>query len=278
MSRIQEILAKAEREGTAGRLSARPVAAPQGPSAVVEPGIDVPSMLRRTSFPPAADAPSAPARAQLRTAAATLHPSLVAAIAPHAAAAEQYRSVRARLTMREETGPLRTIAVTSPGARDGKSVTAANLALTMAQEHQRHVVLVDGNLRSPSVHALFAVDREPGFSEVLTGAAALEDALVHIPELRLTLLPGGAVPEYPTELLGSSAMRRTLDALAERFDRIVIDLPGVTPLADVGTVAPMTDGIVMVVRAGLTQRPALEQALAAFEPDTILGVLLNERA
>jgi Mrp family chromosome partitioning ATPase len=69
-----------------------------------------------------------------------------------------------------------------------------------------------------------------------------------------------------------------LDALRERFDRIVIDLPGVAPLADVGTVAPLTDGIVMVVRAGSTQRPALEQALATFEPDKVVGVVLNERA
>jgi capsular exopolysaccharide synthesis family protein len=277
MSRIQDILAKAERDGTAGRLAPRPVA-PAAPAVAVPAQVEGTALPRRTAFPSAVEVPAPIARAAPRKAAATLHPSLVAAIAPHAEAAEQYRAIRTRLTMHEDAGPLRTVAVTSPGAQDGKSVTAANLALTMAQEHQRSVVLVDGNLRNPAIHALFAVERAPGLSEVLAGAATIDEALIHVPELRLTLLPSGAVPDYPTELLGSGATRQVLDALRERFDRIVIDLPGVAPLADVGTVAPLTDGILMVVRAGSTQRPALEQALATFEPDKVVGVVLNERA
>ena len=179
--------------------------------------------------------------------------------------------------MREETGPLRTIGITSPGQGDGKSVTAANMALTMAQELQRHVLLVDADLRDPSVHALFAIERGPGLSEVLAGEASLEEALVHLPDLRLTLLPAGAVPEYPTELLGSASMRRALDALSSRFDRILLDLPAVLPLADVSTVAPYTDGMLMVVRAGVTQRPSLDTALATFEDEKVLGVVLNEK-
>jgi len=269
MSRIQDILAKADREGTASRVSARPVAA-RGLQDVET------AVLTRAPFTPAPEPPAPRARTDVRRAAATLHPSLVAAIAPHAEAAERYRSIRARLTQREEAGPLRTIAVTSPGGREGKSMTAANLALTMAQEPQRRVVLVDGNVRSPSVHALFAVDREPGFTDVLMGAVSLDEALVYVPELRLTLLPAGRLPDYPTELLGSSAMRRALDALGERFDRIVLDLPAVMPLADVGTVAPLADGVVMVVRAGRTQRPALERALGAFEEGAMLGIVINE--
>jgi capsular exopolysaccharide synthesis family protein len=200
----------------------------------------------------------------------------VAAIDPHSTAAEQYRSIRTRLTLREETGPIRAIAVTSPAARDGKSITAANLALAMSQELQRSVVLVDANLRNPGVHALFAVDAVPGFSEVLSGRATLDEALIYLPEFRLTLLPAGTAPEYPTELLGSTEMRRTLDALGSRFDRILLDLPAVTGVADAGTVAPMLDGVLMVVRAGHTQRPTLDQALAAIEPDKVLGVVLNE--
>ena len=96
-------------------------------------------------------------------------------------------------------------------------MTAANLALTMAQEVQRHVVLVDADLRDPSVHRLFAVDRGPGLAEVLAGEASLQDALIELPDLRLTLLPAGRTVEYPAELLGSSAMRRTLDERIARF-------------------------------------------------------------
>ena len=278
MSRIQEILAKAEREGTAGRVAAaRPSAAAPAAAPAAAAAVE-PALLRPRAFAQAdLTAPAPPAAPPaIRTASATVHPSLVTAIDPHSAAAEQYRAIRTRLILRDETAPLRTIAVTSPSPGDGKSVTAANLALAMAQELQRNVVLVDANLRNPGVHSLFAVDAVPGFAEVLTGRATLEDALIYLPEFRLTLLPGGTPPEYPTELLGSTAMRRALDALGHRFDRIVIDLPAVTPVADVGTVTPMLDGVLMVVRAGYTQRPTLDQALAAIEPEKVLGVVLNE--
>jgi capsular exopolysaccharide synthesis family protein len=214
--------------------------------------------------------------AEPRTARATLHPALVAAIAPHSTVAERYRAIRTRLAMSEDNGPLRSIFVTSPGPRDGKSVTAANLALTMAQEFQSSVVLLDGDLRGSSVNKLFGLDLSPGLSDVLAGDATLEEALVYLPDYRLTVLPAGKTPQFPTELLGSAAMRRTIDTLRARFDRILVDLPPVTPLADVGTVAPLADGVVMVVRAGVTQRPALDQALAVFDDDTVLGVVLND--
>ena len=226
--------------------------------------------------PAAAAAPPSPSRPEPRTAQATLHPALVAAIAPHSSVAEKYRAIRTRLTQREESGPLRTIAVTSPAPKAGKSITAANLALTMAQELHRRIVLVDADLRNPAVHSLFAVEQHPGFSDVLAGDASLDEALIYLPDFRLTILPAGRVPEYPTELLGSSAMRKTIDALRARFDRTLIDLPAVVPLADVGTVAPFVDGALMVVRAGVTQRPVLDQALAAFEPDKVIGLVLNE--
>lgn len=279
MSRIQEILAKADRDGTARRIQ------PQGSGVSTAAGVITspvdgstalePAALDPSPFTPTA-VPNGSTRGDVRTAQATLHPALVAAIAPHSHVAEQYRAIRTRITLREESGPLRTIAVTSPTPREGKSITAANLALTMAQEFQRRVLLVDGDLRNPAVHSLFAVERGPGFTEVLTGEATLEEALIYLPDFRLTLLPAGKVPEYPTELLGSHAMRRAIDAFRSRFDRILLDLPAVAPLADVGTVAPFVDGAVMVVRAGATQRPALQQALAAFEQDKVIGLVLNE--
>ena len=290
MSRIQDILAKAERDGTARRLQASPGAI-TAPATVLTPHFDGSAALGTHPFAPgrvhdeavydtgaAAAAPviAEPASLEPRTAQPTLHPTLVAAIAPHSDVAEHYRAVRTKLTLREELGPLRTVGVTSPANGDGKSVTAANLALTMAQEVQRHVVLVDADLRDPSVHRLFAVDRGPGLAEVLAGEASLQDALIELPDLRLTLLPAGRTAEYPAELLGSSAMRRTLDELEGRFDRILLDLPSALPLADVGSVASHVDGLLMVVRAGVTQRPVLEQALALFEEQKVLGVVLNE--
>jgi protein-tyrosine kinase len=294
MSRIQDILARAERDGTARRTQPTPTLVPPAPEYASQdyggaidgtsaldpaPFIQVKEPVAPVAVPVAAAmAPTAgPAVAEGRAAHALLHGALVSAIAPHSAVAEQYRAIRTRITQHEEHAPLRTVMITSPGGNEGKSITAANLALTMAQEIQRQVVLVDADLRGPSVHALFGLDASgPGLSDVLAGDATLDDALVYLPDYRLMLLPAGTTPQFPTELLGSAAMRRTLDTLRARFDRVLLDLPSVMPLADVGTVAPLADGVVMVVRAGATHRPALDQALAALEDSKILGVVLNE--
>jgi capsular exopolysaccharide synthesis family protein len=286
MSRIQDILARAERDGTARRTQTAPSLVPPPPDFAAPeysaPMVDGTSALEPAAYlPPLEASIAAPPAvgtgvAETRTASAILHPALVSAIAPHSTVAEEYRAIRARLTQHEDHAPLRTIMITSPGAAEGKSVTAANLALAMAQEFQRRVVLVDADLRAPAVHALFGLEGMPGLADVLAGEATLDEALVYLPDYRLTVLPAGRTPQFPTELLGSAGMRRALDTLRGRFDRVLLDLPAVMPLADVGTVAPLTDGVVMVVRAGVTQRPALDQALEALEDSKILGVVLNQ--
>ena len=289
MSRIQDILARAERDGTARRTQTSPSLVPPAPD-FVAPEYPAPSVAGSSALesapylapvetsvvPAAATAVAAQGVVEMRTASAILHPALVSAIAPHSTVAEEYRAIRTRLTQHEEHAPLRTMMITSPGAGEGKSVTAANLALAMAQEFQRRVVLVDADLRGPSVHALFGLEGAPGLAEVLAGEVTLEEALVYLPDYRLTVLPAGGTPQFPTELLGSAAMRRALDTLRARFDRVLLDLPSVMPLADVGTVAPLADGVVVVVRAGVTQRPALDQALEALEETKVLGVVLNQ--
>jgi capsular exopolysaccharide synthesis family protein len=277
MSRIQDILAKAERDGTMRRTQtesfrATPAETMNAPSSL--PSVEGTSALN-PDFSAAGALAAATAVAETRTATATLHPTLVAAIDPHAPIAEQYRAIRARLAHAEEHQSLRILMVTSPGGGDGKSITAANLALTMAQEIQRNVVLVDADLRASSVHSLFGLPRTPGLADVLAGRTSLDEALVYIPELRLTLLPAGSEAPFPTELLGSNAMRRAMDTLRSRFDRVLLDVPAVSPLADAGTVASLADGVVIVVRAGVTQRPALDRAVAAFEEHQVVGVVLN---
>jgi protein-tyrosine kinase len=294
MSRIQDILAKAERDGTARRTQptlgiAASTPPPPAFAPPIAPAVDGTSALNQAPFAPAPVAPpivpvAAPASVvgsviapgEARTATATLHPLLVAAIEPHSDIAERYRSIRARISHREEVMPMRALMVTSPGDGDGKSITAANLALTMAQEFQRRVVIVDADFRKPSVHALFGLEPAPGLAELLSGEATLEDVMVYLPDHRLTVIAAGQTPQFPTELLGSTAMRRAVDALRGRFDRVLFDSPAVMPLADAGTFAPLADGVVMVVRAGLTQRPALDRAIAAFDPEKVVGVVLND--
>jgi capsular exopolysaccharide synthesis family protein len=278
MSRIQDILSKAERDGTARRTRALSDEARTTPGAAApHQRVEAPRPSTPVWTAPAATATAdTPAVHEHFPSAVALDRCLVAALAPHSLAAEQYRSLRTRITRVESGRAVRAIAITSPAKGDGKSLTAANLALTMAQEFQQRVLLVDADLRRPAVHQLFGISDTPGLSDVLMGAADLNQALVSLPEYHVTLLPAGAPPGHPAELLGSSSMRRALDTLRTRFDRILIDMPPVAPLADVHILSPIVDGLLMIVRAGVTPKPAIEQALSGLDAAKVLGLVLNE--
>jgi capsular exopolysaccharide synthesis family protein len=301
MSRIQNILEKAERDGAALRTSrigvpagvpAPAAAATASPtSATVPVTIDIPT-------PPIAEAPAVIVPGGPATPHATvtvpvpsgaahggdgimhytvrLNPLLVAGLSPKSLAAEQYRQLRTRLAHAEGAQNLRTVLVTSPQKGEGKSITSANLALTMAQEMHRRVVIIEADLRKPSLRHLFGLPAGLGLAEYLSGAAELNDVMRFLPDHNLTVIDAGSSPANPAELLGSTAMRRLLDQLRSRFDRVILDTPPVLPLADVAVLAPLVDGALMVVRAGVTPKPAIENALRAFDSSRLLGIVLNE--
>ena len=299
MSRIQQILEKAERDGTAmrtQRVAATP--APAIPAPVIAPATmeHMPGVVTAPAVAPLVEAEVVP-RAPLPTPAAhvarapavasspatagegvtvRLNPLLVAGLAPKSLAAEQYRQLRTRLSLAEGSSSVRTVLITSPQKGEGKSITSANLALTMAQELQRRVVIVEADLRKPSLQQMFGLPPGPGLSDYLTGAADLQQVMTFLPDHHLTVIPAGSTPGNPAELLGSTAMRRLLDQLRSSFDRVILDTPPVLPLADVAILAPMVDGALMVVRAGYTPKPAIENALRAFDSSRLLGVVLNE--
>jgi capsular exopolysaccharide synthesis family protein len=204
-----------------------------------------------------------------------LNPLFVVATDPGSLAAEQYRLLRTRLEGRENAGRTQLLVVTSPRLGEGKTTTSANLALTMAQEFQHKVLLVEADLRRPTLAALFGVESGPGLVDVLVGTATLEEALVAIPGQSLFLLPAGAGAARSTELLASSAMQRTVDSLRARFDRIVIDTPPMS-LSDTHVLTRIADGVLMVVRSGVTPRPAVEHALGGLDRRKLVGIVLNE--
>jgi len=320
MSRIQQILDKAEREGLTRRThvlssedspaSAKAMADKPAP---VPAAADTPASAKATADKPVIRAASEtreaavavarepllpptppPAAVHMTTAAdalsrventqavlktatgLTLDPMLVAAAAPVSLAAEQYRSLRMRINRLERNRSVKSMIVTSPGKGDGKSVTAANLAITMAQEAHARVLLIDADLRRSRVHTLLGLGSGPGLCDVLVGAASVEEVMVWLPEYRLTVIPAGLSAAHPAELLGSATMRATIERLRTKFDRIVIDTPPIGPLADVGVLAPLVDGVVLIVRAGVTPRPAIERALTAVEAPKLLGLVLND--
>jgi len=292
MSRIQNILDKAEREGATMRTSgigvpsaAVPMPAPV--TATVPITIDIPTPTKpedravRNIVPgaPASHAghSSAPAAGDaVESYHVRLSSLLVAGLAPTSHAAEQYRQLRTRLAHAEGANNLRTVLVTSPQKGEGKSITSANLALTMAQELQRRVVILEADLRKPSMQQLFGLPPGPGLTDYLSGAAELKDVMHFLPDHNLTVIHAGSTATNPAELLGSTAMRRLLDTLRTRFDRVILDTPPVLPLADVAVLAPLVDGSLMVVRAGVTPKPAIENALRAFDSSRLLGIVLND--
>lgn len=283
MSRIQEVLNKAEREGTVRRT--RPLADNYSSPAVttVAPAPPLPAAPRLQTpafeaaaapWTPAATAPSLDAP-DVSVVTPTLDPQLIAALAPQAPAAERYRLLRTRIKRAENGRIVRAIVITSPSKGDGKTLTAANLALTMAQEFHQRVLLLDADLRRPSIARLFGIAEGPGLSDVLLGLDTIDASLVHLPDQHLTVLPAGSPAAQPAELLGSAGMRRVLDTLRTRYDRILIDMPPVAPLADVHVISPMADALLMVVRAGITPKPAIERALSGLDMSKVLGLVLN---
>lgn len=273
MSRIQQVLQKAEQEGTARRtrgLGDAPAGA-RRPPILVDPSLPVSvEVVDRTTRPiPEFESPRTEVEARPNG-------LLVAATAPHSPAAERYRSLRTRIAQVEDGTLRRVLLMTSPGRGEGKSVTTLNLGITMAQEFHRRTVVVDADLRRPRVHALLGLPVGPGLSDVLLGGATLEHALVGIPDYRLTVLPAGPPTEQPTELLGSTAMRRLLEQLRAQFDRVLVDCAPAFPLADAGVLARLVDGVVLIVRAGVTKRPAIEQTLSEVDAAKVLGLVLND--
>jgi receptor protein-tyrosine kinase len=269
---MQSILEKAEREGAVMRLRSHP-----------DPVAGVPAPAERSVAAPAGAAlgvagPPGVAAVVHTSPAFRLDRALVAAIASDNDVAEQYRALCTRIAHADQDVPIHVILVTSPGTGEGKSVTAANLALTMAREYQRPTCIIDANLRSPKLRELFGLPEGPGLSDVLAGRAPLEEALTTIENLGVTVLPAGRCPQHPAELLGASMMRQTLDSLRLQFDRIIVDTPAALARADMGLLTPLVDRIVLVVRAGVTPKASITEVITALDTRRLLGVVLNEAA
>lgn len=288
MSRIQTILDKAERDGAlhsgggAEQVGPATIASLGGAASVTQPPRHVVESLGGHGLPGDGLGESAAGfvdvQPQTRViAGARLDPRLVAA-SPNSVPAEQYRALRTRVLHSDTGAAVNVLLVTSPGRGEGKTITAGNLALTMARDYQRRICLVDADLRHPQLQRMFGLPNGPGLSDVLTGRATLDDALITLEEHQLTILPAGVIPVNPAELLGTTAMRRTIETLRSRFDRVVVDSPAAAPLADVGILAPLVDSMLLVVRSSVTAKPAIHEAVAALDGSKLLGVVLNDAA
>jgi len=191
--------------------------------------------------------------------------NVVTLAAPRSPAAEAYRALRMNLAFTSLDKPLETLVVSSPSADDAKSQAAVNLAVVMAQAGQQ-VILVDADLRRPSLHTCFDIPQEPGVTGYMVsqdGEEALTLVETEVPGLRV--LPSGALPPNPADILSSQKMEQLLTYLKARADVVIFDAPPVTVAVDASALAAQTDGLLLVVRAGHTRRDRIAQAKELLE-------------
>ena len=193
-------------------------------------------------------------------------------------AAEAYRNLRMNLMfMSTEEEPIRTILFSSSGPSEGKSTTAVNFAVMLAQQGHR-VLLIDADLRRPALHRAMDILREPGLTNLLVGDAEAREAIRPNVLPNLDMLPSGPFPPNPSELLQSKNMKRLLEELEGRYSHVIIDTPPVLAVTDAAVLGAHTDGVVLVLRSGETEQRAAERAVDQLRRVGIrlFGAVLNE--
>nr|WP_325048668.1 CpsD/CapB family tyrosine-protein kinase [Peribacillus glennii] len=202
--------------------------------------------------------------------------NLIAYNQPKLHITEQYRLVRTNILFSSVDRNLKTIIVTSPEPSEGKTTTAANLAIVLAQQG-KHVLLVDADLRKPSVHHSFKVSNIQGLTSVLTKKTDLEEAIykTHVPFLNI--LTSGPIPPNPAEILDSKAMEMIIEKLKGMFEFVIFDTPPVLAVTDSQIIANKCDGIVMVVASGKTNKEHAVKTKELLEKtkSKIIGVVVN---
>lgn len=205
-------------------------------------------------------------------------PILVAASNPQSPIAEEYRKLKEmviKLTTSDQTR--NTLMITSALSGEGKTTTALNLAVSLAQEYDHTVLLIDADLRKPSISKYLELGPRPGLAECLLDNAAIPDLLVKTGIGKLVILPSGRVAPNPGELFSSRKMRDLIQEMKHRYaDRyIIIDSPPVLPFAETRTLSGIVDGVILVVKSGLSTLENIQDAREAMRNADILGLVYN---
>ncbi len=204
-------------------------------------------------------------------------PNLITLTNPRSPAAEAYRTLRTNLYFSSLDKALETLVVTSAAPREGKSTTLANLAVTLAQGEKR-TILVDADLRRPSLHGLFGGSNSQGLTSMAMDESALDDPpLVDTGVENLWLLPSGPQPPNPAEILGSRRMEAIIASLTSRADMVLFDAPPVIAVTDAAVLGTKVDGVLLVVKAGQTSREHAQRAKELLEKVNVrlIGAVLS---
>lgn len=197
---------------------------------------------------------------------------------PDSIISEEYRTIRTNLYFLNEDEKNQTLLITSPGKQEGKSTTAANLAISMSQQQEK-VLLIDGNLRNPNIHNIFKTSNVFGLTDVLMGSSSLEEAIYKSSIQGLDILTSGKISSNPVELLASKNMQSLLQQVKSLYDIILIDSTSILDVTDTKIIANICDGVVLIVKQNKTNiGSAIEtKKVLDYAKARIVGVILNNK-
>jgi capsular exopolysaccharide synthesis family protein len=187
---------------------------------------------------------------------------------------EQYRRLAANLHHAQEEGGIKTLMITSAVPDEGKTLTATNIALTLSESYHRRVLLIDADLRRPSLDEVFMMPKGWGLNEALTGKADRKVSVIQVSRY-LSLLPAGSPDPDPMSTLTSERMRRLIKEASDSFDWVIMDTPPIGILTDAKLLGGMVDAAVLVVRAGRTPAELIQRSVDSLGKNRIIGVVLN---
>lgn len=200
---------------------------------------------------------------------------LIDASKPHEPPMEEFRALRTRLNHMKSLHPISAVVVTSPSPAEGKSLSAANLALAQAHLNGNLTLLADFDFRRPIVHTLFGIDRGPGITDYLQGKVQLHEAMRHVAGTNLYLMPAGEAVINPLELLNLREVKDMLDKLPTLFQWVIMDSPPLLFAADANLLSTMSHGTLLVVRIGHTTIDSVTRAMQSLCNNNVLGIVVN---
>ncbi len=260
MSRVHDALRRAEQSGLLSPPAARTPLDHNGATAVLDAGPNLVGLLEEIEEVP------------YRTATDSL---LIDLTRPHEAPMEEFRTLRTRLNHMKTLQPIHTVVMTSPSPAEGKSLSAANLALAESHLAGNTTLLADFDFRRPIVHTMFGIDRSPGITDYLLGKAPLNKCIKKIAGTTLYVLPAGEAVINPLELLNLREVRLLLDRLPSLFSWIILDSPPLLFAADANLLSTMCHGTLLVVRIGHTTIDSVTRAMQSLCNNNVLGIVVN---
>ena len=207
-----------------------------------------------------------------------INQDLVSLLAPASLAAEQFRKLRVNLANIHLSEPPQTILITSAKEAEGKTIIAANLAITIAQEINARALLVETDLRSPTLSQWFGIPETKGLADYLSDGVELASIIKRTSVDKLSLIPGGSIKENPVELIGSKKMKGLIQELKSHYpDRyIIFDSSPLLATSEPNVMIKWVDAVLLIVKAGSTPREEIQQSVGHLKRDKVIGVVLND--